>query len=229
MGSVIGKESVAEPAFEVLMEQHTQGTKVPYELRRYGERFIAETKMNNYAGGDDNSPFRVLAQYIGVFGNPQNEAAESISMTAPVVKKQGGTGTTIAMTAPVMKSAGDGDGNKTMAFVLPAEYNELSQIPKPTNPAVQIKSIPPQVGVVHRYSGRMDDARSENIALQLADQLRKDGIEMSDSHAAQSHSGFFYNPPFCLPHFRRNEVWLELTTEQAEKLVQNFNPTNTVN
>lgn len=233
MGSVFGKESVAEPAFDVLM-QHTptQGAKTSYELRQYGERFAAEAQYN---AGDDNSPFRLLAQYIGVFGSPQNEAAESISMTAPVMKggsnnnnsNSGGDhpkgGTAIAMTAPVMKSAGD---DKTMAFVLPAEYNELSKIPKPTNPAVQIKSIPPQVGVVHRYSGSMDDARSEQIALELADQLRNDGVDITDSHAAQSYSFFGYNPPFCLPPFRRNEVWIELTTEQAEKLVQDFNPTD---
>lgn len=213
MGSVIGKESVAEPAFEVLMER-TQGAKTSYELRRYGERFIAEA---NYAG-DDNSPFRLLAQYIGVFGNPQNEASESISMTAPVTRSSNDNkgGVSLAMTAPVIKSGGD----KTMAFVLPAEYDELSKIPKPINPAVHIKNIPSQVGVVHRYSGSMDDARSEKIALELADQLRNDGIEITDSHAAQSYNFFGYNPPFCLPPFRRNEVWIELTTEQAEKLVQ---------
>jgi len=132
-----------------------------------------------------------------------------------------GKGETIAMTAPVMKSS----SGKTMKFVLPAEYDEMSKIPKPTNPNVHIKNIPPQVGVVHRYSGSMDDARSEKIARELADQLRKDGLEMSDSEAVSVYQFFGYNPPFCLPPFRRNEVWIELTTEQAEKLVQEFNPT----
>lgn len=219
MGSVIGKESVAEPAFDVLLER-TQA-RTSYELRRYGERFAAEA---SYSSGDDNSPFRLLAGYIGVFGNPQNEASESISMTAPVMKGSGDKGgTAISMTAPVIKSANE-QGGQTMAFVLPAEYDELSKIPKPTNPNVHIKNIPAQVGAVHRYSGSMDDSRSEKMALELAEQLRNDGIEITDSHAAQSYMFFGYNPPFCLPPFRRNEVWIELTTEQAEKLVQEFKP-----
>lgn len=221
MGSVFGKESVAEPTFDLLLERG-QGAVVqtPYELRRYGERFAAEASFNS---GDDNSPFRLLASYIGVFGNPQNEAAEPIAMTAPVMKKQRSGGTAIAMTAPVMKSSND-QGRMTMEFVLPAEYDDLSKIPRPTSPNVHIKEIPPQVGAVHRYSGSMDDNTSEKRALELAAQLRKDGIEISDEAAARSYQFWGYNPPFCLPSFRRNEVWIELSTEQAEKLVQEYNP-----
>lgn len=218
MGSVFGKETVAEPAFDVLM-QRTQA-KTSYEIRQYGERFAAEASYS----GEENSPFRLLAGYIGVFGDPQNEAGESISMTAPVMmssKDKGGTA--IAMTAPVMKSANQ-KGEKTMEFMLPAAYDELSKIPKPTNPAVHIKNIPPQAGAVHRFSGSMDDARSEKIALELAEQLRNDGIEMTDAHAAQAYQFWGYNPPFCLPPLRRNEIWIELTTEQTEKLVKEFKP-----
>jgi SOUL heme-binding protein len=221
MGSVFGKESVAEPAFEVLLERVQAPVHTSYELRRYGERFVAETY---YSGnGGDDSPFRLLAGYIGVFGSPQNEASESITMTAPVMKGSGG-GTAIAMTAPVMMSSNNEQGQKTMQFVLPAEYNEFSKIPRPTNPKVHIKELPPQVGAVHRYSGSMDDTYSEKIALQLADQLRKDGIEITDEFVAKNYNFWGYNPPFCLPSFRRNEVWIELTTEQAEQLVRDFNP-----
>ncbi|CAB9497273.1 SOUL heme-binding protein [Seminavis robusta] len=221
MGSVFGRESVAEPAFEVLLERAHGPVQTTYEIRRYGERFAAET---TYTGDGDNSPFRLLAQYIGVFGNPQNEASESISMTAPVMKSGSEGGTAIAMTAPVMRSANHKEGEKTMQFVLPAEYDELSKIPKPTNPKVHIKEIPPQVGAVHRYSGSMDDSHSEKTAMELAAQLRKDGVEISDADALRSYNFWGYNPPFCLPAFRRNEVWIELTTDQAEQLVKEFNP-----
>ena len=218
MGSVFGKESVAEPAFDLLLQRAQGSVETPYEIRRYGERFAAEASYS----GDDDSPFRLLASYIGVFGSPQNEAAESIDMTAPVMMQNRG-GTAIDMTAPVMKSSNE-QGQKTMEFVLPAKYDELSKIPRPTNPNVHIKEIPPQVGAVHRYNGSMDDDRSRKIALELAAQLRKDGIEISDSDVARNYQFWGYNPPFCLPAFRRNEVWVELTVEQAEKLVQEYNP-----
>ena len=221
MGTVFGRESVAEPAFDVILERANAPVQTSYQVRKYGERFAAEA---SYSGNDDNSPFRLLAGYIGVFGNPQNEAAQSIDMTAPVMMHKGG-GTSIAMTAPVMKSANE-KGEKTMEFVLPAEYDSMSKIPKPTNPNVHIKEIPPQVGAVHRYSGTYDDERNEKMALQLAAQLRKDGVEITDEEAASKYQFWGYNPPFCLPPFRRNEVWIELTSEQADRLVKDYEEVN---
>jgi len=221
MGSVFGKESVAEPAFQVLLERTTAHVQTTYELRRYGERFAAEAFYAK--DGDDNSPFRLLASYIGVFGNPQNEGAEAIAMTAPVMmSRNSASAVAIDMTTPVVKSAKQ--GQKIMEFVLPAKYDALSKIPKPTNPNVHIKEIPSQVGAVHRFSGSYDDSRSEKIALELAEQLRKDGIDIKDADVARNYQFWGYNPPFCLPAFRRNEVWIELTTEQADQLVKDFNP-----
>ena len=113
MGSVFGKQTVAEPPFEVLLQRNKGSVETAYEIRRYGERFAAEASYT----GEDDSPFRLLASYIGVFGDPQNEASESIDMTAPVMMqhdKKGGEA--IAMTAPVMKK-GDEQGQKTMQFV----------------------------------------------------------------------------------------------------------------
>ena len=105
MGSVFGKETVPEPSFEVLLERNNDHVHTSYEIRKYGERFAA-TCLYNADDDEDNmsSPFRALAGYIGVFGKPQNEGHESISMTAPVVIHQGGgtEGTQIAMTAPVV-------------------------------------------------------------------------------------------------------------------------------
>ena len=250
MGSVFGKENVAEPAFEVLFNRSQAATTpvtTSYEIRQYGKRFTVETSYGEDGGSDNSSPFRLLANYIGVFGNPQNEGNQAISMTAPVMmsgsgnsgdngsgnnsddnNKKGG-GVQIAMTAPVMmssSSSASGGGEmkktttKTMEFVLPAEYDDISKIPKPTNPNVHVKEIPAQVGVIHRYNGSMDDTYNQQKALQLANQLRKDGlIEISDEFVLQQYQFWGYNPPFCLPYFRRNEIWIELSHEQVEKLI----------
>eukprot|EP01083_Nonionella_stella_P048332 129293_1 len=111
MGSVFGKESVKEPPFDVVLQRSEATT--PYELRRYGERYAASvTYADN--GDDNNSPFRTLAGYIGVFGNAQNEGSTSISMTAPVVmEKEDGAAAkpeSIAVTAPVVMEKNRGDG-----------------------------------------------------------------------------------------------------------------------
>jgi hypothetical protein len=212
MGMVFGKTGVEEPAFEMLL-QHSKGFS--YEVRKYGQRFAAETNLP----GDQS--FKALARYIGVFGEPQNEGQQSMAMTAPVVKEKS-KASTIAMTAPVVKSQ-DGNEKEVMQFFLPAEYDSLSKIPKPTNPDVHIKVIPPAVGAVHRYSGSMSDEISRQKVAQLALQLREDGLkEVTEDFALDKFIWFGYNPPFTLPPFRRNEVWVPLTEEQAERLVNGY-------
>ena len=232
MGTIFGKQSVAEPAFDVLFTRTTggQGSQLPYEIRKYGTRFAAQVSYTPSKDNDDGSPFGLLAKYIGVFGTPENEGETSISMTAPVVKQQskGGGGTPIAMTAPVVKTTSnkdEGDGHKQiMQFILPAEYTSLDQIPKPSNPAVTIQQIPPAVGAVHRYSGSFDDQRAASTAQSLAQQLEADGVKVGDETWVAQHYQFWgYNPPFTLPPFRRNEVWLPLTPEQVDRLTKGEN------
>jgi hypothetical protein len=212
MGIVFGKTGVEEPAFELLLKQ-SQGFS--YEVRKYGVRFAAETELTI-----DNGAFSVLARYIGVFGEPENEGKESITMTAPVVKET--KPMSIAMTAPVVKSQ-ESDDKKVMQFYLPAEYDSLSKIPRPTNPKVIIKKVPISIGAVHRYSGSFSDDMSRQKVTQLALQLREDGVEeMTEDFALKKFLWLGYNPPFTLPPFRRNEVWLPLTPEQAERLVKGY-------
>ena len=178
----------------------------------------------DYAGGDKNtgSPFRALAKYIGVFGEAQNEGTESMAMTAPVAMER--KGTPMAMTAPVAmeKNADSSAGGKRMKFFLPAEYDSLEKIPKPTNPAVKIAEIPPQIGVVHRYSGSLTEELHDEKARALSAQLREDGLEVTDEQALERYQFWGYNPPFTIPMFRRNEVWLELTAEEVGILRKKF-------
>ena len=242
MGSVFGKQTVAEPAFESLLNRTSVHTT--YEIRKYGQRFAAEVNFYDDDDDDDDenedmsSPFRALAGYIGVFGSPENEGSESIRMTAPVVIEGSGAGTPIAMTAPVVISTTSNtreeDGNnmhvdteqKVMKFILPAEYDDIAKIPKPTNPAVHIESIPPSVGAVHRYAGKMSEEHNRQMAIELADQLIKDGLSTISEEDALEHFQFWgYNPPFTIPMFRRNEVWMELTEGQVDHLLNEFAPT----
>lgn len=206
MGSVFGKETIEEPPFTLLLDRTSVPT--PYQVREYGTRVAIETKMD----ATDRSPFMKLASYIGVIGEPANEGGESIAMTAPVIKK----GTKIAMTAPVMKD------HDVMQFVLPKEYNSAAKAPKPTDSTVIVKELPPSTGAVQRYSGSFDSDYCAKKALELAEQLRKDGLDIDDAFATDAHSFWGYNPPFTLPMFRRNEVWIPLTPKQSQQLVSNF-------
>jgi SOUL heme-binding protein len=224
MGSIFGKETVAEPAFTVLMKRSGSHVHTPYEIRHYGQRFAATVHYNSTGETSDmGEPFRALARYIGVFGTPENDGKQVISMTAPVVTEK--EGTKLAMTAPVVTENSDKGGEKVMKFMLPAEYDEMSKIPNPTNQQVKIEEIPPQVGVVHRYSGRWTETSNRGIAAELASQLTADGLDRMDVDYALDHFQFWgYNPPFTIPMFRRNEIWMELNDEEVQYLVSKFDP-----
>mmetsp|Transcript_45176 Transcript_45176/g.83596 ORF Transcript_45176/g.83596 Transcript_45176/m.83596 type:complete len:233 (-) Transcript_45176:76-774(-) len=229
MGIVFGKTGVAEPAYDVLLSRTAKsGIKVPYEIRRYGERFAAETP---YIGEDGiNSAFRRLAGYIGVGGPAQNEGGTSIAMTAPVVTDASGgkKGEKIAMTAPVVikaveeKEGESGGEKKKMQFILPASYDDLSKIPKPTNSNVTIAAVPPSVGAVHAFDAWVkEDKAREKVSL-LVGQLKEDGLDVKEEDALKTYLLWQYNPPFTIPQFRRNEVWIELSEENAKEHAERF-------
>ena len=196
------------------------------------------------------SPFLKLAGYIGVLSEAQNEGKETIAMTAPVAM-QGGSGgggedqrsqkkdknTTkkkgekIAMTAPVaMHREGDTSeagaaaaaGRRKMRFFLPSQYDALAKIPAPTDPGVTIRTVPPAVGAVHRYSGTFSEGTARGRARALVETLLKDGAEVDIDLALNGYQFWGYNPPFTIPALRRNEVWVELSEEQVETLTNMY-------
>ena len=211
---VFGKTGVAEPAFDVLLSRAT--SKCPYEIRRYGTRFAIETEYS----GQDGAGFRALAGYIGVGTSPQNDGGKSIAMTAPVVTEAiNKKGTSIAMTAPVVTDTAQ-DGNTRMQFILPAEYDDMSKIPKPTNPKVTLTEVKPQVGAVHKFSGWIKDDKGKSKVTQLVEQLKEDGVDIDEKKALDSFLLWQYNPPFTIPNLRRNEVWLDLNEAQVKELLK---------
>jgi len=217
MGSVFGKESVKEPPFEVLLERNTG--KTPYELRKYGTRYGASVE---YSANDTSTPFGILAKYIGVFGTPQNSGSTSIAMTAPVVMEdEGTTPTSIAMTAPVVM---ENDGKmKKMMFMLPIEYDDMSKIPKPTNPMVHIEEILSEIGAVYRYNGNYNNKVNREKARMMGMQLLSDDVPgLTEDYVLSNFQFWGYNPPFTIPYFRRNEIWLKLNDEQANYLIEKF-------
>lgn len=214
MGIVFGRTGVVEPVYDVVLSR-TSGANMSYEVRRYGKRFAVET---NCVGDEDSGKsFMRLAKYIGVSSSPQNDGGVPIAMTAPVVTDMSTTeGKTIAMTAPVIMSS------NVMQFILPAEYDIMSKIPKPLNPDVSIAEVPPAVGAVHKFIGSVKKDQALNMVKTLTAQLNDDGIKISEEEAQRKSQLWQFHPPFTIPFFRRNEIWVELSEKQAEALLKKF-------
>ena len=146
-------------------------------------------------------------------------------MTAPVV-----TGPPpsekIAMTAPVVSS------QDFMQFILPDEYTRIEDIPTPQDSKIMIKQVPERVVAVSQFSGsnhhadflqRMKELKELILSEQLVEpsaldpQSTEPGSRYAACHGILPENVQWsfakYNPPYTLPAFRRNEVWIELPKE----------------
>lgn len=208
--SVVGVRSGTEEApFDVIANLDDQT-----EIRRYGQRLAVQTVVE----GEDTSKarseaFSRLFNYISGDNRPNSEVAmtvpvetapsggEKIAMTAPVetapIEDAGENGEEIAMTAPVETS--DEEGMR-MRFFLPSSFTPETA-PEPTDPRVQLATVPGQTLAVRRYSGSTDQAGVGRETDKLYRALeRSDWAPTGDSFA------YFYDPPWTLPPLRRNEV-----------------------
>ena len=125
-----GSVDVEMPDFEMICERKENFS---YELRSYNKRFVIET---THEGDDTSESFWKLAKYIGVRYKPHNKGSKEISSDKDSLIE--GKGEKIPMTAPVAMAKQE-DGNRTMQFVLPAKYDDINNIPVPTDGSVVVK------------------------------------------------------------------------------------------
>jgi len=193
MGVAMANE---EPRYELIKKEKD------FELRRYQPMIIAEVLVTGTLSEASNKGFRQIADFI--FGNnedPVKRQSEKIAMTAPVTM-EADTSSKIAMTAPVtMEGSG---GAWKMAFVMPSKFT-MDTLPKPKNPNVTIKQMPAQQLAVVTFSGWVDEEKLAAQTTRLNEWMAKNGLKSSGSVQLSR-----YNPPWTLPFWRRNEVWVKL-------------------
>jgi hypothetical protein len=187
--SVVGVRTVEEPAFTVI--DHVGAV----EIRQYSARVAAQTRVEADVEGARSVGFRRIAGYI--FGG--NRTRTSIAMTAPVAQAS----QTIAMTAPVAQ-AQDG-GSQLIQFFMPKEYT-LDSLPVPNDPAVQLVAVPAQTMAVLRFSGSITPSYIAAQQTILLDRLKGSAWQPDGAPLA-----WFYDPPWTLPPFRRNEAVVLVT------------------
>lgn len=166
------------------------------EIRHYPARVAADTVVDGSDGEQARSDaFRRLFDYI----SGANQSSTTIAMTAPVATER----EQIAMTAPVQTATAAGGGKGGwfgMRFFLPASYT-LDNAPKPTDPQVRLREVPPETLAVLRFSGSRD---TEAVAARQKALL--EALAGSSWQAQGAPVAFFYDPPWTLAFLRRNEV-----------------------
>lgn len=191
--------AIEEPSYQVLKQSE------PFELRQYESQLIAEVTVQGSLSEASNKGFRLVADYI--FGNNQvsqasSNQSEKIAMTAPVVIEP--QSSKIAMTAPVVveKKGASEQQQWTLYFVMPKSYR-MDNLPKPNNPQVQIKEIKNKKVAVIRFSGWVDEEKLADRTAELQTWMKQEQLmAIGDPQLAR------YNPPWTLPWWRRNEVFI---------------------
>ena len=189
MGSAFGKIDVECAAYTV-----TRVLSKGMEVRLYAPCVAVETPCTALSKDNDGA-FRRLAKYIGVFGTPQNSAAQAVAMTAPVINAPAA----IAMTAPVVNQAG------MMAFILPAAYQLVNQAPTPSDPAVTLRQVAARTLAANTFSGTATDAVAEQRAAELHAALVEHGV-LPPGSVVPPFELARYNPPWTPSPFRKNEI-----------------------
>jgi len=131
------------------------------EIRDYAPMIVAEAEVKGERREAISKGFRSIADYI--FGN--NTALQKVPMTAPVTQ-QGSE--KIAMTAPVTQEGG-GDTWR-VRFIMPPKYT-METLPKPNNPAIELKEIPEKRLAVIRFSGLAEEESLKRYNKELDDFL----------------------------------------------------------
>lgn len=173
-----------------------------FELRAYSSYLIAETEVEAGFMNAGNIAFGRLFRYI----SGANTAQAEIAMTAPV--EQATQGEKIAMTAPVEQASGD--GVYRVGFVVPRKYNR-DTVPKPTDPRVSIREVPPRTVAVWRYSGRWTEENFREHEQDLRRALQARGLKSVSGDSAIIAR---YDAPFIPWFMRRNEVLIPLETNR---------------
>ncbi len=173
LSSIMGIE---EPAYQSLKQDGD------FELRQYRGFVVAETYVNGTLDEASNAGFRLIADYI--FGNNLSvtgSGAEKISMTAPVTTEKIGE-------------------RWRVHFVMPSKYT-LANLPKPVNPAVQLREVAGNRVAVLRFSGFSSEEKTRAKSAELLAWMKTQGLE-ADATPQLAR----YNPPITPPFWRRNEI-----------------------
>ncbi len=154
-----------------------------YEIRSYYPRILAEVSTTGRRKEAISKGFRILFSYI----SGCNSGKKKIEMTAPVLQEQ----TTVR------------DVWKT-GFIMPLRMTGGTTY-RPDDVNIQLITSPTRQMSVMRFSGLAGEASLKRHEKFLDLWLKKNDIVPIGRPIYA-----FYNPPWTLPFFRRNEIMKEV-------------------
>lgn len=160
---------------------HIIEKKRDIEIRQYDPYIIAKIQAPGKRKESIRYGFIKLARYI--FGD--NKSSKKIAMTAPVLQQE---------SPPVWD----------ICFIMPRKY-AFNEVPKPKEASISLKKIKASTFICIKFSGNPTDEKLQKKLIRLK-QFIKDRKIATLGNPIYA----FYNPPWTIPIFRRNEIWFEV-------------------
>lgn len=150
------------------------------EIREYKKLILATVITDEESSR--NGSFRTLFKFI----SGENEKNQEISMTTPVFKEN-------------IKN------KKSMSFVMPSSFSQES-MPQPNDKNIKIEFVKNSQFVAIQFSGRATDENFEKYKEILVSAVKENNLKADIKNPINA----YYNTPWTLPFFKRNEVLLRL-------------------
>lgn len=161
------------------------------EIRHYENLLYAETTITGPRQESVSTGFRIIADYI--FGN--NRLSDSDNRSSK-----------IAMTSPVIQEQ-IGDSDWKVKFIMPQSFT-VQNLPLPNNERILINERKEEYYVAIRFSGSSNQKNLDKNHKILLKHITENDIDISGLTIFA-----FYNPPWTLPIFRRNEILYKVNYE----------------
>ena len=162
----------------------------PFEVRTYPAMVIAQVRTSGERKAAISDGFKMIAGYI--FG--ANAGRQKIEMTAPVMQER---------TAIEDRAA---EADWYVRFVMPRQWS-LATLPKPTDARVKLETQPAATFAAIRFSGWAGPHSIETETRHLSAFIAKRNLQPVGTPIYA-----FFNPPWTLPFWRRNEIMIEVST-----------------
>ena len=150
------------------------------EIREYKELLLAKVMIDK--DDSENKSFRKLFKFI----SGENDQNQEIKMTAPVFKE-------------------NQDSKMSMSFAMPFDFNQ-ENLPKPNDKNIKIENIENQRFIVITFSGRSSDKNFKKYQEILVKKIKEENIKADLENPIKA----YYNHPWTLPSFKRNEILFKL-------------------
>lgn len=193
LASACATEPVEEPAFTTRLAAND------FEVRDYASTIVAEVTVQGDPWSARFDGFGPLADYI--FANERS--GEKIAMTAPVTQAPREK---IAMTAPVTQQAAASGQEWVIGFTMPASYS-MATLPPPSDPNVKLVEVPARAMAVLSFTGLATEADMQAAETRLREEIARARLQPKGEVTFA-----FYDPPWILPFFRRNEAMVEVAS-----------------